>query len=472
MTTRTRFAPSPTGYLHVGGARTALFSWLYAKKMNGQFILRIEDTDAERSTESSVQAIFDGMSWLGLGHDEGPFFQTDRFPRYQEVIQQLLDQGDAYHCYCTAEEVEAMREEQRQNKQKPRYNGRCRLRTEPLEDATSVIRFKNPETGYVNFNDLVRGEITISNEELDDLIIARTDGTPTYNLTVVVDDLDMNISDIIRGDDHINNTPRQINIMKALGAKIPNFGHVPMILGDDGARLSKRHGAVSVIQYREDGFLPDALLNYLVRLGWSHGDQELFSREEMMSLFDISDVNRTASAFNTEKLLWINQQYIMNSEPEKLIEPLTAQLKKLDCDIEKGPALIELITVQQDRAKTLKEMAEKSLLFYHNYEEFDEKAAKKNLKQSALEPLEMMKSKFAALSDWTKEPLHQVVLDTAEGLELKLGKVAQPLRVALSGTSVSPAIDATLFLMGREVCLKNIQRAIEYIKNKTISQEK
>ena len=472
MTTRTRFAPSPTGYLHVGGARTALFSWLYAKKMNGQFILRIEDTDAERSTESSVQAIFDGMSWLGLGHDEGPFFQTDRFPRYQEVIQQLLDQGDAYHCYCTAEEVEAMREEQRQNKQKPRYNGRCRLRTEPLEGATSVIRFKNPETGYVNFNDLVRGEITISNEELDDLIIARTDGTPTYNLTVVVDDLDMNISDIIRGDDHINNTPRQINIMKALGAKIPNFGHVPMILGDDGARLSKRHGAVSVIQYREDGFLPDALLNYLVRLGWSHGDQELFSREEMMSLFDISDVNRTASAFNTEKLLWINQQYIMNSEPEKLIEPLTAQLKKLDCDIEKGPALIELITVQQDRAKTLKEMAEKSLLFYHNYEEFDEKAAKKNLKQSALEPLEMMKSKFAALSDWTKEPLHQVVLDTAEGLELKLGKVAQPLRVALSGTSVSPAIDATLFLMGREVCLKNIQRAIEYIKNKTISQEK
>jgi len=471
MTVRTRFAPSPTGYLHVGGARTALFSWLYAKRTNGQFILRIEDTDRERSTDESVQAIFDGMQWLGLAHDEGPFFQTDRFPRYIEIIQQLLDQGDAYHCYCSAEEVEAMREEQRANKQKPRYNGRCRHQAEPREGVKPVVRFKNPEQGDVVFDDLVRGTISISNTELDDLIIARSDGTPTYNLTVVVDDLDMNMSHIIRGDDHINNTPRQINIMQALGAKIPSFAHVPMILGDDGARLSKRHGAVSVMQYRDEGFLPEALLNYLVRLGWSHGDQELFSRDEMIDLFDIKDVNRTASAFNTEKLLWINQQYIMNADPERLVEPLAQQLKTLGYDVDNGPELIEIVKTQQERAKTLKEMAEKSSLFYQDYDQFDEKAAKKNLKAAALEPLEMMLAKFDALTEWTKEPLHQVVLDTAESLELKLGKVAQPLRVALSGTSVSPAIDATLFILGKERCLKNIQKAIEFIKLKIVAQQ-
>jgi len=471
MTVRTRFAPSPTGYLHVGGARTALFSWLYAKKNNGQFVLRIEDTDRERSTDASVQAIFDGMEWLGLSHDEGPFFQTDRFPRYLDIIQQLLDQGDAYHCYCSAEEVEAMREEQRANKQKPRYNGKCRHRTEAVEGVSPVVRFKNPETGVVAFNDLVRGEISIANEELDDLIIARSDGTPTYNLTVVVDDIDMNMTHIIRGDDHINNTPRQINIMTALGAKVPLFAHVPMILGDDGARLSKRHGAVSVMQYRDDGFLPEALLNYLVRLGWSHGDKELFTRDEMIELFDIKDVNRTASAFNTEKLLWINQQYIMASEPEQLVAPLTDQLVALGCDVENGPSIIEIVKTQQERAKTLKEMAEKSLMFYNDYEEFDDKAAKKNLKQASLEPLELLLTKFEALDDWSKEPLHQVILDTAENLDLKLGKVAQPLRVALSGTSVSPALDATLFLLGKEKCLKNIKRGINYIKNRILLQE-
>jgi len=471
MTVRTRFAPSPTGYLHVGGARTALFSWLYAKKTNGQFVLRIEDTDRERSTEESVQAIFDGMEWLGLTHDEGPFFQTDRFPRYLEIIQQLLEQGDAYYCYCSAEEVEAMREEQRANKQKPRYNGKCRHRTEPLEGVSAVVRFKNPAQGKVVFDDLVRGEISTANEELDDLIIARSDGTPTYNLTVVVDDLDMNMTHIIRGDDHINNTPRQINIMKALGAEAPYFAHVPMILGDDGARLSKRHGAVSVMQYRDEGFLPEALLNYLVRLGWSHGDKELFTRDEMIELFDIKDVNRTASAFNTEKLLWINQQYIMNSDPQQLVEALTDQLITLGCDIENGPSIIEIVKTQQERAKTLKEMAEKSLMFYKDYDEFDEKAAKKNLKAAGLEPLELMLTKFEALENWSKEPLHQVILDTAEVLELKLGKVAQPLRVALSGTSVSPALDATLFLLGKDKCLKNIKRGIEYIKNRIVAQE-
>lgn len=471
MTVRTRFAPSPTGYLHVGGARTALFSWLYAKKTKGHFVLRIEDTDKERSTEESVQAIFEGMNWLGLAHDEGPIFQTDRFDRYKEVIQQLLDQGDAYYCYCSAGEIEAVREEQRANKQKPRYNGKCRHRTEPLEGVNPVVRFKNAEQGNVVFNDLVRGEISISNEELDDLIIARSDTTPTYNLTVVVDDLDMNMTHIIRGDDHINNTPRQINIMKALGAEAPQFAHVPMILGDDGARLSKRHGAVSVMQYRDEGYLPEALLNYLVRLGWSHGDQEIFSVEQMIELFDIKDVNRTASAFNTEKLLWINQQYIMASEPEKLMAPLADQLVTLGCDVENGPDLLEIVKTQQERAKTLKEMAEKSLLFYNDYEEFEEKAAKKNLKAAGLAPLEMMLGKFEELSDWSKEPLHQVILDTAEALDLKLGKVAQPLRVALTGASVSPALDATLFLLGRDLCLKNIPRAIEFIKAKIVAQE-
>lgn len=471
MTVRTRFAPSPTGYLHVGGARTALFSWLYAKKTKGQFVLRIEDTDRERSTDESVQAIFDGMKWLGLSHDEGPFFQTERFPRYQEIIEQLLEQGDAYHCYCSAEEVEAMREQQRANKQKPRYNGKCRHRTEAVEGVSPVVRFKNPETGMVVFDDLVRGEISIANDELDDLVIARSDGTPTYNLTVVVDDLDMNMTHVIRGDDHINNTPRQINIMKALGAQEPRFAHVPMILGDDGARLSKRHGAVSVMQYRDDGFLPEALLNYLVRLGWSHGDKELFTQAEMIELFDIKDVNRTASTFNTEKLLWINQQYIINSDPKRLVEPLSEQLVAQGCDVDKGPSIIELVKTQQERAKTLKEMAEKSLMFYNDYEEFDDKAAKKNLKQAGLEPLELLLTKFEALEDWSKEPLHQVILDTAETLDLKLGKVAQPLRVALSGTSVSPALDATLFLLGKEKCLINIKRGINYIKNRILLQE-
>jgi len=471
MTVRTRFAPSPTGYLHVGGARTALFSWLYAKKTNGQFILRIEDTDRERSTDESVKAIFDGMEWLGLSHDEGPFFQTDRFPRYLEVIQQLLDQGDAYHCYCSAEEVEAVREEQRANKQKPRYNGKCRHRTDSVEGVSPAVRFKNPEQGRVVFDDLVRGQISISNEELDDLIIARSDGTPTYNLTVVVDDLDMNMTHIIRGDDHINNTPRQINIMKALGAEQPQFAHVPMILGDDGARLSKRHGAVSVMQYRDEGYLPDALLNYLVRLGWSHGDKELFSREEMIELFDISDVNKTASAFNTEKLQWINQQYIMSAEPDNLVEPLTFQLVALGCDVLNGPDVLELVKTQQERAKTLKEMAEKSLVFYNDYDDFDEKAAKKNLKAAALEPLKIMLDKFQQLPEWSKEPLHQVIIDTAESLDVKLGKVAQPLRVSLTGTSVSPSLDATLFLMGREKSLRNIQRGIDFINNKISAQE-
>lgn len=307
MTITTRFAPSPTGYLHVGGARTALFSWLHARKHGGRFILRIEDTDLERSTQESVDAILQGMSWLGLEYDAGPFYQTHHFDRYREIIQQLLDQGDAYHCYCSKEELEELRTTQMANKEKPRYDGRCRGLKEPKAGVQPVVRFKNPEEGAVVINDLVKGQIIVANKELDDLIIARGDGSPTYNLTVVVDDMDMQVTHVIRGDDHVNNTPRQINILRALGAKLPEYAHVPMILGSDGARLSKRHGAVSVMQYRDEGFLPEALLNYLVRLGWSYGDQELFSLDEMVALFELEKVNVSASTFNPEKLLWLNQ---------------------------------------------------------------------------------------------------------------------------------------------------------------------
>ena len=463
MSIRTRFAPSPTGYLHVGGARTALFSWLYARKHGGKFVLRIEDTDLERSTQESVNAILEGMTWLGLEYDEGPFYQTHRFDRYQEVIQQLLDQGDAYYCYCSREELEAMREQQIAKKEKPRYNGKCRNGANG--DGERVIRFKNPEQGEVVIDDLVKGRIVVANKELDDLIIARSDGTPTYNLTVVVDDMDMGVSHVIRGDDHVNNTPRQINILKALGAQLPIYAHVPMILGSDGARLSKRHGAVSVMQYRNDGYLPEALLNYLVRLGWSYGDKELFSIDEMIQLFDLEKVNVSASTFNTEKLLWLNHQYIMNSDPVHVAHHLSWHLGERGIDPSTGPSLAEVVTAQRERCKTLVDMADQSLYFYRDFESYDEKAVKKNFKAGVEEVLQHLWSRFDALDQWQTEALHQVVLDSAEQLELNLGKVAQPLRVALSGSSVSPAIDATLYLLGKDKTLDRIARAIEFIKN-------
>ena len=463
MTIKTRFAPSPTGYLHVGGARTALFSWLYARKQGGKFILRIEDTDIERSTQESVDAIFDGMNWLGLTHDEGPFYQTQRFDRYEESIQQLLKQGDAYYCTCSREELNTLREQQKANKEKPRYNGKCRNADHSSQKKT-VIRFKNPEAGEVVINDLVKGNIVVANEELDDLIIARSDGTPTYNLTVVVDDVDMGVTHVIRGDDHINNTPRQINILKALKADLPQYAHVPMILGTDGARLSKRHGAVSVMQYRDDGYLPDALLNYLVRLGWSHGDQEIFSMEEMVEHFDLNDVNVSASTFNSEKLLWLNHQYIMNGSPEHVAKHLEWHMKNQDIDLKGGPALVDVVKAQRERSKTLVEMATSSRYFYQEFEQYDEKAKKKNFKQGSDEVLQRLMDDFSQISEWDGEKLHQIVLNTAEAMELKLGKVAQPLRVAISGAGVSPAIDITLALLGREKTLSRMARAIEYIK--------
>ncbi|MEE4174903.1 MAG: glutamate--tRNA ligase [Xanthomonadales bacterium] len=463
MTTRTRFAPSPTGYLHVGGARTALFCWLQARKEHGVYMLRIEDTDLERSTPESVQAILDGMDWLGLDYDEGPIYQTDRFDRYAEVTQQLLDEGKAYHCYCSKERLDAMREEQMAAGIKPRYDGRCRERTEPVPGVEPVVRFRNPLIGQVAWVDRVRGRISISNEELDDLVIARPDGSPTYNFTVVVDDWDMDISLVIRGDDHINNTPRQINIYEALGATPPEFAHVPMILGEDGARLSKRHGAVSVLQYRDMGYLPEALLNYLVRLGWSHGDQEVFSVEEMIELFSIDEVNRKAAAFDFDKLNWLNQHWMKTLPPEQVAAHLPSHFESQGLDPAQGPSLPDLVRVQAERVETLEEMAAQSRPFYEEFADYDAGAAKKHLRPVAEEPLRAIRAALEAVDDWTPEVLDRAVRDTAEALELGMGKIAQPLRVALMGTGMSPSIDLTLWLVGRQRTLVRIDRALEFI---------
>ena len=463
MSVKTRFAPSPTGYLHVGGARTALFSWLHARKHGGKFVLRIEDTDLERSTQESINAILEGMTWLGLEYDEGPFYQTHRFDRYNEIIDDLLGRGLAYRCNCSRERLDALREAQMARKLKPRYDGHCRERA-VSPDEPHVIRFYNPVEGSVVVDDQIRGKVIFSNDELDDLIIRRTDGSPTYNLTVVVDDMDMGITHVIRGDDHLNNTPRQINILRALGSRPPVYAHVPMILGDDGTRLSKRHGAVSVMEYRNQGILPEALLNYLVRLGWSYGDQEIFTLDEMVELFDIGSVNRAASAFNNDKLLWLNQCYIKGSEPVRLARLLSPHMGQLDIDPACGPDLVAVAEVQRERARTLVEMADISAFFYRDFEDFEADAARKFLKAAAAEPLQRLREALAAVSTWEPEILHQVVKDVAATLELKLGKVAQPLRVAVVGRAASPGIDVTLHLVGREACLRRIDKALDYIK--------
>ncbi len=455
---RTRFAPSPTGYLHVGGARTALYCWLYAHKMQGTFILRVEDTDLERSTPESVQAILDGMNWLNLNFDEGPFYQTHRFDRYHAVAEQLLNEGKAYRCYCSKERLEELRNKQMTNKEKPRYDGLCRDR-QAVGEGSYVLRFRNPTDGNVHFDDLIRGPLTFSNVELDDLIIMRSDGSPTYNFTVVVDDWDMQITHVIRGDDHINNTPRQINILRALGATPPLYAHVPMILGSDGKRLSKRHGAVSVMQYREEGFLPEALLNYLVRLGWSHGDQEIFSMDELVNLFDIPHINRAPAAFNNEKLLWLNQHYIKTSDPAHVAEELAWHMEKMGVDISQGPALTDLIKAQAERSKTLREMAEKSRYFYQ-HAEYDVDAVAQHLTIEAAPALTAIRDDLTTLADWSKEAIHQVITQVAEKLALKLGKIAQPVRVAVTGNTISPSIDLTLQLLGRARTVERLTTAI------------
>jgi glutamyl-tRNA synthetase len=462
MTIRTRFAPSPTGYLHIGGARTALYCWLEARHRGGEFILRIEDTDRERSTEAAVQAILDGMHWLGLDADEGPYYQTLRMDRYRQVADDLLKAGKAYYAYETKEEIETMRNAAMAKGEKPRYNGYYRDRNEPLrDDPNRVLRFRNPLSGSVVFDDKVKGRVEWSNEELDDLVLMRSDGFPTYNFAVVVDDIDMKIGEVVRGDDHVNNTPRQINIYHALGAPVPEFAHLPMILGPDGQKLSKRHGAVGVMQYRDDGFLPHALLNYLVRLGWSHGDQEIFSRDEMISMFDIADVNKSASRFDLTKLEWLNQQYLKSDDPLEIAPHFEWQLRAAGIDPAKGPDPVDVIVALRDRAKTLKEMAEKARVWYAPLEQYDDAAVAKHLRTStARAALEAVHAELAALSEWSVTNVHAAIEAAAQSIGEGMGKVAQPLRVALTGTQVSPSIDHTTFLAGRDEALRRIEAAI------------
>lgn len=464
MTVRTRFAPSPTGVLHIGSVRTALFCWLYARHHEGTFVLRIEDTDRERSTAGNVEAIVDGMAWLCLHADEGPIFQSRRFDRYAEVIEQWLAAGNAYRCYCTREELEQLRARQIEAGQNTRYDGRCRERAEPREGVPPVVRFRNPRGGEVEVHDLVRGRVVFSNAELDDLIIARSDGTPTYNFTVVVDDSDMAITHVIRGDDHLNNTPRQMNMLAALGAALPAYAHLPMILGSDGAKLSKRHGAVDVREYREQGYLPEALLNYLVRLGWSHGDQEVFSLDEMIRLFDIVDVNASASAFNPEKLKWLNQQHIIAMPAERLGQRLTPYLVKAGLDPTDGPEPARVADGFRERAETLVKMAEDCRYCYEDFDAIDPAAAKKYLRPVILAPLRDLVGRLQALDHWTAGSISSAIDACAEDHGINMGKLGQPLRVGVTGGSVSPPIDVTLALVGRQRTLARLEHAIALIE--------
>ena len=455
----TRFAPSPTGMLHIGGVRTALFSWLYARRMKGQFILRVEDTDLERSTPEAVKVIVEGMAWLGLEHDQGPFYQTQRFDRYKEVIADMVKAGTAYHCYCSKEELDAMRADQQARKEKPRYDGRCRHGKGPgaASGRPPVVRFANPEEGATVVEDVVHGAVTFQNKELDDLIIARSDGTPTYNFCVVVDDADMGVTHVIRGDDHLNNTPRQMNMLLALGKTPPVYAHVPMILGADGAKLSKRHGAVSVLEYQDQGYLPEALLNYLVRLGWSHGDQEYFTRDDMIAAFDVRDINKAASALNPDKMLWLNQQHMIRAQPKDVIPHLRWHLARLGIYSQDDALLEGIVLAQRERSKTLKEMAEASRFFFVEEVALDPKAAEKHLTPEARGLLRELAARFDALPDWNAAALHGTLEAFAQEKGLGLGKVAQPLRVAVTGGTISPPIDQTLTLLGQARSLARLK---------------
>jgi glutamyl-tRNA synthetase len=449
---RTRFAPSPTGYLHIGGARTALFSWAYARKHGGRFVLRIEDTDRERSTEASTQAILDSMEWLGLTYDEGPFHQMQRLPRYREITEQLIREGKAYYCYATREELETLREAQRAAGLKPRYDGRWRperaVGKQPPAGVEPVVRFRNPDDGLVAFNDLVKGAIAVHNNELDDLVILRADGVPTYNFGVVVDDLDMNITHVIRGDDHVNNTPRQINILRALDAPLPHFAHVPMILGHDGERLSKRHGAVSVLQYLEDGYLPEALLNYLARLGWSHGDEEIFSLEQFVAWFDLAAVHRAPARFDPEKLRWINQQHLKRADDTRLAQLVEPFLAADGCRIDGGPDAAAVIALVKERVATVEELADAMVYFYRRIE------PKQALREQHYTAASVSAVASLSLSldgiDWNRQAIGQAVKQAAAEHQLKMPQVAMPLRVMLTGETQTPSIDAVIELLGRE----------------------
>lgn len=468
----TRFAPSPTGFLHIGGIRTALFSWLFARRHQGEFLLRIEDTDRERSTEAALNVILEGMEWLGLDYDRDIVYQSQRTEKYEAVIQELLERDQAYYCYCSPEELEAMRREAMSRGEKPRYNGKYRdLGRQPAQGDTPVVRFKNPLDGDVVIDDLIQGRVVISNRELDDLIIARSDGSPTYNLTVVVDDADMGITHVVRGDDHLNNTPRQINIFRALDAAAPKYAHIPLILDPEGKKLSKRHGAASVLEYRDQGYLPEALLNYLVRLGWSHGDQEIFSVGEMTELFDIARVNKAAAALNPDKLAWLNQHYLRESKAERIACLLKRKLVELGVDVSGPPDLKEVAGIQKERVKTIAEMAEQSRFFYEEFAEYDETATKKHLRPVALEPLRQVRETLAGLDAWDRESIHAAIDAAAEQQAVKFGRIAQPLRVAVTGGAVSPSIDITLELLGRDRTLARLGRALELIERRIAAQE-
>lgn len=463
MTIRTRFAPSPTGFLHIGGARTALFSWAYARKNQGSFILRIEDTDVARSTPEAVQAILDGMRWLRLDWDEGPFYQMQRMDRYKEIIQKMLAEGSAYLCYCTKEELDSMREQQMQAGLKPRYDGRWRpedgksLPVKP-ENIPPVVRFKNPNSGIVAWDDLVKGRIEISNEELDDLIIARADGTPTYNFCVVVDDWDMEISHVIRGDDHVNNTPRQINMLKALGANVPQYAHLSMILGDDGQKLSKRHGAVSVMQYHEDGYLPEAVLNYLGRLGWSHGDDEIFDIEQFCQWFDLDHITPSAAQFNTEKLRWLNAYYIKQADLGLLAADITQRLESRGVQVTNQPDLQAILSLYRERIHTLNELAD-AISYFYTKPSIEAAAKEKHLTPDVLPILKQMSVDLTGI-DWTAEAIHQVIDATVQANGLKFPKVAMPLRVLITGGAQSPSIDAVMALLGKEETLSRLNAGL------------
>ena len=464
MAVRTRFAPSPTGYLHIGGARTALYCWLEARRHGGAFILRIEDTDRERSTQAAIDAILEAMAWLGLDYDEGPIYQTQRLDRYREVAEQMVAAGTAYYAYETKEDLEAMRAAAMARGDKPRYSGAARDANLPYrDDPNRVIRFRNPLDGTVAWDDKVKGRIEFANGELDDLVIFRSDGFPTYNFAVVVDDIDMRITDVVRGDDHVNNTPRQINIYRALGADVPHFAHLPMILDEHGAKLSKRTGAADVMQYREMGYLPHALLNYLVRLGWSHGDQEVFSIEEMQSLFDLKDVNAKAARMDPAKLGWLNQQYLKSDDPEAVGRHLEWHLRQQGFDLVHGPKPADLVLAMRDRVQTLQEMAARSAVWFHPLSAYDDKAVAKHLTDAARAPLTDARARLAALNEWSVDAVNAALHATAETLGLGMGKVAQPLRVAITGTQVSPDIAHTVYLAGRDEALRRIDAALRMI---------
>lgn len=457
---RLRFAPSPTGYLHVGGARTALFNWLLAKKLGGTFILRIEDTDVARSTQESVDAILQGMEWLGLDWDEGPFYQSENFPLYADHVQKLLDSGKAYRCYCTQEELEEKREKALAEGRKPKYDGTCRNLAETRADRPSVVRFRAPHEGVTAFDDLIKGRISFNNDELDDLIIQRTDGTPTYNFVVVIDDAIMKITTVIRGDDHVNNTPRQILLYEALGYPVPRFAHVPMILGSDKTRLSKRHGATSVMAYRDMGYLPEAMINYLVRLGWSHGDDEIFSRDDLVEKFNIEAVGKSAGVFNPDKLLWLNAHYIKTGDPARLAGLLIPFLKERGVDTTDGPDLAEVVKTLQERARTMIELAEGALFYYQQEYPFDEEAAAKFLTPETAQLLGDLKTALAGISDFTTDSVGTAFKELCAQKGIKLPQIAQPARVALSGKTAAPGIYEVIVVLGAAETMRRLDRAI------------